>query len=304
MDYVTVSFNHADYGGGGGIYNDINENVLMTIDHSQIGFNTANHYGGGIYNLISNTITIKNSQVISNTAGPEHDGGGISNGGGVLTVTNTIFSGNVAGENGDAVDHDSGSTAIHNSCIFGNGDAALNNFRGDRLPPLYAENNWWGASDGPSGLGPGTGDSVGNGVVYTPFLVSKPTICGDTEIGLEATVRPNHSEATIGDTITYTYRITNTGIAMLTIAAHDNRLGNIGGLSGELAPQISAEAILTYTVQSNDPLGSLINTVTVTGTDSSNTFITTSATASVTIHEQEESPALMRLPWLQWKLEN
>lgn len=39
--------------------------------------------------------------------------------------------------------------------------------------PQNAENNWWGAADGPSGAGPGSGDAVlGTGVDFTPFLGS------------------------------------------------------------------------------------------------------------------------------------
>ena len=34
---------------------------------------------------------------------------------------------------------------------------------------IDAENNWWGSSDGPSGVGPGSGDAVSNYVDYTPF---------------------------------------------------------------------------------------------------------------------------------------
>jgi parallel beta-helix repeat protein len=37
---------------------------------------------------------------------------------------------------------------------------------------INATYNWWGASDGPSGFGPGTGDSVSNDVDYTPWLTT------------------------------------------------------------------------------------------------------------------------------------
>jgi len=55
-----------------------------------------------------------------------------------------------------------------------------NNLRGNRVGATYtgaesinAESNWWGTFDGPSGTGPGTGDSiVGAGVDFSPFLVA------------------------------------------------------------------------------------------------------------------------------------
>lgn len=37
---------------------------------------------------------------------------------------------------------------------------------------IIAENNWWGMSDGPSGVGPGSGDAVSAGVDFDPFLVA------------------------------------------------------------------------------------------------------------------------------------
>lgn len=38
---------------------------------------------------------------------------------------------------------------------------------------LLAENNWWGAADGPSGVGPGSGDAVSTAVDFTPFRTSR-----------------------------------------------------------------------------------------------------------------------------------
>lgn len=39
---------------------------------------------------------------------------------------------------------------------------------------LNAENNYWGAGDGPSGVGPGSGDPVTTGVDFAPFLTLAP----------------------------------------------------------------------------------------------------------------------------------
>jgi len=39
---------------------------------------------------------------------------------------------------------------------------------------LDAENNWWGAANGPSGVGPGSGDAVTVNVDFTPFLTAVP----------------------------------------------------------------------------------------------------------------------------------
>lgn len=39
------------------------------------------------------------------------------------------------------------------------------------------ESAWWGAADGPSGAGPGSGDTVTAGVDFDPFLVAAPAGC-------------------------------------------------------------------------------------------------------------------------------
>ena len=41
---------------------------------------------------------------------------------------------------------------------------------------VTAEDNWWGAADGPSGIGSGSGDAVGGNVDYDPFL-TEPSPC-------------------------------------------------------------------------------------------------------------------------------
>jgi len=40
---------------------------------------------------------------------------------------------------------------------------------------LDAEQNWWGNNSGPSGAGPGSGDSVSPGVDFVPWLTSPST---------------------------------------------------------------------------------------------------------------------------------
>jgi hypothetical protein len=42
---------------------------------------------------------------------------------------------------------------------------------------LVAENNWWGAADGPAGAGPGSGDPVSTNVDFDPWRVTSPPEC-------------------------------------------------------------------------------------------------------------------------------
>lgn len=69
---------------------------------------------------------------------------------------------------------------IHDSCFANN----TTNFPGDlnwtaAISALNtnAENNYWGDSSGPSGMGPGTGDNIGKQIAFEPFQTVRPEYC-------------------------------------------------------------------------------------------------------------------------------
>ncbi|MFZ5916880.1 MAG: lamin tail domain-containing protein, partial [Chloroflexota bacterium] len=64
------------------------------------------------------------------------------------------------------------SVAVHNNCITDNSPNGVTN---KATGLLDAENNWWGASDGPSGSGSGSGDAVSTNVDYDPWLTMPPS---------------------------------------------------------------------------------------------------------------------------------
>ena len=65
---------------------------------------------------------------------------------------------------------DSADAEIHNSNLVGNKIFAVDAL--GTSASAAAENTWWGASDGPSGQGTGSGDSITANVTYTPYLSS------------------------------------------------------------------------------------------------------------------------------------
>jgi hypothetical protein len=114
---------------------------------------------------------------------------------------------------------------------------------------------------------------------------------------LKVSMLASHAQAEVGDTITYTYRITNTGnVTLTTISATDNQLEAVAALAGQLAPNGSRSATLTYVVQPSDLPGPLTNTVTVTGTDPFGTEVTSSAGATVILLAEGEQPQQIFLP--------
>jgi len=77
----------------------------------------------------------------------------------------------------------------------------------------------------------------------------------------------NVTTASIGQTITYTYTVTNCGDVTLTgITVTDNKLGTITLGKTTLSPDGSTTGTKTYTVVEGDLPGPIVNTATATGT--------------------------------------
>ena len=84
---------------------------------------------------------------------------------GTITANCSTFAGNDA----DGITVLSGgnpNVVIHNSNILANSGKGLNNDSGIQVNAL---NNWWGAGNGPSGLGSGSGDEVSGNTLYDPL---------------------------------------------------------------------------------------------------------------------------------------
>ncbi len=114
-----------DKGNGGGIFN----NGILTLNNVDINKNSADNGGGGIYHK-SGTLTVLAGSNPSNFQenSANSSGGGIGSGGsGAISMTQTIFLGNTAGNAGGAISSNSsdldvtGSTFSANSAGTGNG---------------------------------------------------------------------------------------------------------------------------------------------------------------------------------------
>ena len=108
-------------------------------------------------------------------------------------------------------------------------------------------------------------------------------------IQVTKTVTP--TTASLGETITYTYRLTNTGSLSLTVSATDDRLGPVTLGTASLLPGAVTSGTLTYVADENDLPGPLTNTVTVTVTYTlfGGGVVTASDVATVTL---TSNPAL------------
>lgn len=102
--------------GGAGIYN--HPNAVMTISDSIFFHNLADCSGGGLFN--EGTVTITNTVFRDNDGGFEGEGGALFNNyGGTMTVVNSAFIGNLGRINGGAI-HNHATLTVRNSSFTGN----------------------------------------------------------------------------------------------------------------------------------------------------------------------------------------
>jgi len=95
---------------------------------------------------------------------------------------------------------------------------------------------------------------------------------------------PSSTTAVVGDQVTYTYTVSNTGnVTLSSLTLSDDKIGAITPAKTSLAAGETTTGTATYTVLEGDLPGPLTNIVTVTATDSQNQPVTTTATATVTL---------------------
>jgi predicted outer membrane repeat protein len=158
--------NNSSSANGGAIYN---VGGYVTLSNATIENNDAVLRGGGVYN--GATLTVNQNTVFA-ANGASDDGGAIYSNA-TLKVTDAVFKFNTATDQGGAVrTSTSGATNyVNTSCIFGN---TAGNTSGiySSASNFNATNNWWGAANGPSGSGSGSGDAVNGNVSYSGYTTT------------------------------------------------------------------------------------------------------------------------------------
>jgi hypothetical protein len=123
---------------------------------------------------------------------------------------------------------------------------------------------------------PPLGDDVSATTSAAVTLTSTPAIA--------VSVTPDVTSAEVGDEITYSYRVTNTGnVTLSDVSASDDSLGAVTLTRTSLAPGAEATGSTSYTVQESDLPGPLTNSVTATGSPPAGDDVSASASASVEV---------------------
>lgn len=168
---------------------------FATIEHNTFSNNAYDGLQGGI----KGSLISQNSFSNNGRAGLRLTGFGSNDptkGAQSNTIKNNCFLDNglvMAGGAGIRFDaqNAAGSQATHtirDNNFVGNTPGALNN----SADAVIAENNWWGAANGPSGDGTGSGDDVvgttgGGSIDFDPFLTAEQpnTPCSSTTVNLD-----------------------------------------------------------------------------------------------------------------------
>lgn len=143
---------------GNGVYVDAGSATLSGV---VMRSSTATEEGAAIYNR-TGTLSVSGSTFEDNRA---RYGAAISNRG-LMMVSGSIFTGNIAVESGGAVYHQNTNTQndIAQSCFTARFGGAVFS----QTASYNAQNNWWGAASGP------TGGLVNANVLTSPYLTTCP----------------------------------------------------------------------------------------------------------------------------------
>ncbi|MDD3818590.1 MAG: SpaA isopeptide-forming pilin-related protein, partial [Actinomycetota bacterium] len=112
---------------------------------------------------------------------------------------------------------------------------------------------------------------------------------------ISVTKTPDVTSATVGDTITYTYTVENTGNVTLTnLEALDNRLGGVTFDKTTLAPNETVTGVLQKVVSNDDLPGPIDNRVDAKALDPVGNEVTDSASATVELYYNPHPPVVTR----------
>ncbi len=148
------------------------------------------------------------------------------------------------------------------NCVVGN-TAGVTNSTGTSV---NFENNWWGAIDGPSGSGPGSGDTVSADVDYDPWSTSPGALCNTAPVADDATFTIAE-DAAVGTTVG-TVTATDDGATLAYAIAAGNGAGKftIDDATGEIttAAALDFETTPSYSLTVEVSDGQYADTATIT----------------------------------------
>lgn len=189
------------------VYNTVQDGITVyasgvLVDGNEVYNSTSEN--GAIYVAYSvSDVTIKNNYVHDNTLKTFKWG----NPGGIMV--------------GTAVN--AATVQVNYNNITGNSPNGVTN---KATASLNAEHNWWGAADGPSSVGPGSGDSVSTNVDFNSWLTGPQVIANlcDDEGPITSDVVAPPNPVAVGGSVTLTANVDDSTTGGSNIASAEYRL--------------------------------------------------------------------------------
>ena len=171
VERSIISGNRAGNGAG------INVDGTTILTDTVLMDNQARNDGGALYqSMFSDGLTITGGVIANNRA---TNGAGIYLLGGGMHVQAASILNNYGSRGAALYLWSMGDALITDSCIAHNRASSGLAVETGQFNSYYltAPNNWWGAEDGPSGAGTGSGDSIDKYVIYGNFKTSMAEGC-------------------------------------------------------------------------------------------------------------------------------
>jgi len=147
----------------------------LTIENCTLNGSIGEGVGYGLYLYAASNSELSDVTVIDCTIKENNTGVYLRAGSSTAILTGVSMENNYIGYNGDGIlvtEHAAaGNQAHHNSIVCNTVEGTQNN---DPFDDFDAINNWWGCRDGPSTVGPGSGQNISDGVLYEPWLTTNP----------------------------------------------------------------------------------------------------------------------------------
>ena len=196
------------------------------------------------------------------------------------------------------------SPSILKNNITGNIMYGLDNSR-SFATTITAEYNWWGDASGPGGVGPGSGDDVGLGVDYDPWLTQAVSVVAATEKGAIyappsttlAVAAPDQSAA-LSNWVYFQNWAHLDDTLDVTLSDDHGWLLSSPSFTVTLAEELGGSALVSFTVPAGTPLG-ITDTVVITAVsqaEPTDSFTTTFQVVSALVADlavEAHGPALV-----------
>ncbi|MDM8530221.1 Ig-like domain-containing protein [Anaerolineales bacterium HSG25] len=153
------------------------------------------------------------------------------------------------------------------------------------------------AGDGPTLSHTVNLTATADGQTLTETETSIVNVTDPNQAGLSISIQPSTSIANVGDAVTYTMWVTNTGnIIISSVTGLDSLLGVVSFGGGGLLPNQAISTSLVYTVTAGDLPGPLSNHTTITATLISGLTINMNTSTNVFINGGVTPPVINHAP--------